>query len=83
LRNLIYWSATELDAGTAWDYDFGGHNQSNNTKNQFPRYGIAVHDGDVAAAAIPEPSTLLMFGAGVLGLIDLGRRKKRKSATSR
>lgn len=37
-------------------------------------------DGDVAAASTPEPGTLALFGAGLLGCaIFVGRRRRRSS----
>lgn len=83
LTPSIYWSSTEVDSGNAWAYDFNAHNQGINNKTQFPRLAMAVHDGDVAAAKIPEPATLLIFGSGVLALIGLGRRTKRNGAMLR
>jgi hypothetical protein len=48
-----------------------------NTTNQvFYFYALAVSDGDIGIAAIPEPETYAMFLAG-LGLLSL-RLQSRK-----
>jgi hypothetical protein len=34
---------------------------------------LAVRDGDVAP--VPEPTSILLFGVGILGLARFGRKK--------
>jgi len=35
----------------------------------------AVRDGDVGTAPVPDPSTILLLGSGLVGLIGYGMRK--------
>ena len=68
----LYYSGTELAPNTnyAWYFGFYEGNQRISNKSN-GRYAFAVRDGDIAA--IPEPSTALLFGVGLLGLA--GRRR--------
>jgi hypothetical protein len=44
-----------------------------------PSFGITwnLDDVDLEAAGVPEPSAILVFGAGLLGLASLARRRRR------
>ena len=68
-----YWSSTEFDSSSAWNFIFNGGFQEADDKN-FTLLGWAVHSGDVAA--IPEPSTYAMLLAG-LGLLGFSARHKK------
>jgi hypothetical protein len=72
---VLYWSGTEFDPGGAWDFSFAFGDQIGNGKdNEF--WAWAVREGDVFA--VPEPSSLLLIGAAMLGLVwtrHIGRRR--------
>jgi hypothetical protein len=38
-------------------------------------YGWAVHSGN--AGAVPLPAAVWLFGSGLLGLIGVGRKRRR------
>ena len=58
-----YWSGTDVQIGLAWAFVFWGGTQGDSgTSNAF--YGWAVRAGDV-----PEPATVWLFGAGLIGLL--------------
>lgn len=74
LQSSNYWSATEYapDTNLAWvfnNYD-GSQDKYDKTYNHF---AWAVHSGDVAP--VPEPSTWLLMGIGLLGLVGFQHRK--------
>ncbi len=73
-----YWFGTEHadNTSTAWDFSFNNGLQNTGLKN-FNNYGIAVRSGDVSLnTVVPEPSTYLLLGSGIAGLILWRRRKK-------
>lgn len=75
MSQAIYWSSTQHDLDNAWTFVMDNGAQVTNPK-VLPLHAIAVHDGDVAAS-IPEPTTFLLLGTGLIGLA--GFRKKFRS----
>ncbi|MCP3878224.1 MAG: PEP-CTERM sorting domain-containing protein [Sulfitobacter sp.] len=71
-----YWSGTEYDSGKAWHFFFFTGRQFKGVKGNPGRHGWAVRSGDVAA--VPEPGTAVLMGAGLAGLLGFGRCKRRR-----
>ncbi|PCH94002.1 MAG: hypothetical protein COB83_12770 [Gammaproteobacteria bacterium] len=81
LMSYVYWSDTEyaLSIGGAWAF-FINYGSQDYYGKEASLYGWAVHSGDVGApsqpnTSVPEPTTLVIFGLGLLGLV-----LRRKSA---
>ncbi len=58
-----------------WDY------ASLNGANQGPDYNppeaiYMTHNGEVKLGIVPEPTTMILFGFGLLGLVNVSRRKQ-------
>jgi hypothetical protein len=75
LTSDLYWSSTPNASYStyAWQIYFSGGNQYISPKTNALR-AMAVHDGDIGAAAVPVPAVGWLFGSSMLGLIGLGRR---------
>ena len=72
-----YLSGTDFPNGTQiWTFGFIMGSQGSSEKDDL-FYAWAVRDGDVGAAAVPEPATVLLFSVGAVGL-GLSRRWSRQ-----
>lgn len=76
LQGYYYWSGlTFAPVGSiAWDFDFGYGLQSADRKSSNQFYAMAVRPGDVLAAEVPEPGTLLLAAAALAGMVVARRR---------
>jgi len=73
-----YWSSTEYapNPTDAWLFDVGSGGQFSGVKTG-NAYAWAVQSGNVGAAIVPVPAAVWLFGSGLLGLIGLGRQRRR------
>ncbi len=75
----FYWSGTEMETNTtlAWSsrYHTGAQRKTDKT---IEGYALAVRPGDVAAAAVPEPGTIMSLGFGLAGMAFYGVRRRRQ-----
>jgi len=80
VQNFFYWSGTEFQPNTtgAWTFtfDYPGGLQSSNNKDADEFFAWAVRDGD--SAPVPEPTTIFLFGLGLLGLAGVNREKNTR-----
>ena len=74
----FYWSGTEYapDSLEAWYMDFDTGFQAANDKG-VDELALAVISGNVAAP-VPEPVSLFLFGAGLVGMAVIGRKNRKE-----
>ena len=75
LQSGNYWSNTAdpSDASKIWTFDASSGAQNQTYGWFYPRFAVAVRDGDVSA--VPEPVSIATFVAG-LGILSIFARKR-------
>ncbi len=79
LNPLQYWSDTdnEMNETWAWKFDSRIGLQSLYTKTMLGN-GLAVRSGTIVAATVPEPTTVVLLGIGIVVIAVYGVRRRRQ-----
>jgi len=81
IQSYVYWSGTEYASfpASAFDFSIGGGvgGAQGSLAKVDTGYSWAVLRGNAAAANVPEPASVALFGIGMLGLMAGLRRHRR------
>lgn len=73
-----YWTSTMTNDNRLAIFSFGSGWQDLTANFNGPYHIWPVMDGDVAPdPVIPEPTTILLLGSGLLGLVGFRRKRTR------
>lgn len=77
-----YWSETVYNENNAWTFHYHFGTQIRDSQGEY-HYAWAVRDGNVAndVVSVPLPTSIMLWGIGLVGLAGLNLRRKRKVIT--
>jgi len=83
LQDRAYWTELEWaqNRNGAWYFNMGDGSQTVLGKD-YPEFGVAVRDGDVLVAPVPEPETYALMLAGLAVVGAAARRRQSVNAGS-